>query len=252
MSPSPTLAAPAVSQRLTSIIEPLCRAAAARAGRRWAIAPLVLLLWPYLRRLAARFDALAARLRIGRPRKPPAPRTVVRTSRPSVGRLPQGYGWLLRVVPEAGGFGSQLRHLLADPEMAALLEASPQAGRILRPLCRMLGIGPSPDVPAALFPSRPDRPSPDRPSPDRPSPDRPSPDRPSPDRPSPDRPSPDGPSPDRPRRLVSLASSPTARSAALPDAPEVSAGLTTDGLATGGLATDGPAAAPIGPPPESA
>ncbi|MBV8522612.1 MAG: hypothetical protein JOY71_10905 [Acetobacteraceae bacterium] len=39
-----------------------------------------------------------------------------------------------------------MQYLLADPEMAALLADVPQAGRILRPLCRMLGIRPEPEL----------------------------------------------------------------------------------------------------------
>jgi len=57
------------------------------------------------------------------------------------GGLPRGFGWLLPLVPqEAAGFASQLRVVLAEAEMVALLQASPQARRELRPLCRMLGI----------------------------------------------------------------------------------------------------------------
>jgi hypothetical protein len=41
---------------------------------------------------------------------------------------------------EAAGFGSQLRVLLETPEVVALLVASPEAGRVLRPLCRALAI----------------------------------------------------------------------------------------------------------------
>jgi len=37
-----------------------------------------------------------------------------------------------------------LEILIARPQMAGLLAACPQAGRILRPLCRMLGIRPFP------------------------------------------------------------------------------------------------------------
>ncbi len=45
------------------------------------------------------------------------------------------------MVPcEAACFAGQLRTVLAEPEMVALLEASPQARRALAPLCRMLGI----------------------------------------------------------------------------------------------------------------
>ena len=79
-------------------------------------------------------------------------RTVVRSVdravgtglREGVGRpvgLPLRFGWLLQLVPyEAANFASQLRAVLAEPEMVALLAASPQAERALRPLCRMLRI----------------------------------------------------------------------------------------------------------------
>jgi hypothetical protein len=40
----------------------------------------------------------------------------------------------------AAGFGSQLRHLLEEPEMRGLLAQSRQARLVLAPLCRMLGI----------------------------------------------------------------------------------------------------------------
>ncbi|MDA8250055.1 MAG: hypothetical protein M0Z28_12880, partial [Rhodospirillales bacterium] len=43
-----------------------------------------------------------------------------------------------------------LRYLLAEPEMAALVAAAPQMRRLLRPLCRMLGVRlPPPPVPPA-------------------------------------------------------------------------------------------------------
>ena len=41
---------------------------------------------------------------------------------------------------EAACFGGQLQHLLAQPEMQTLLDAAPQAARLLRPLCRMLAV----------------------------------------------------------------------------------------------------------------
>ncbi len=64
--------------------------------------------------------------------------------------LPRGFGWLVRIaLYRAAGYGSQLRVILAQPEMVALLMAAPQAGRILRPLCRMLA------VEAALLRPRP-------------------------------------------------------------------------------------------------
>ena len=55
--------------------------------------------------------------------------------------LPSRRAWLLRALGwEVAGYGSQLRALLAEPEMAALVAAVPGVGRILRPLCQMLGV----------------------------------------------------------------------------------------------------------------
>ena len=55
-------------------------------------------------------------------------------------RAPRDFGPLLRLAPESAAFAGQVEYLLADPEMKALLAGSAQAGRMLRPLCRMLGI----------------------------------------------------------------------------------------------------------------
>jgi hypothetical protein len=58
--------------------------------------------------------------------------------------LPRRFGWLVQQVPQAAPFGSQLQHLLTDPEMAAVLANTPRLGRVLRPLCHMLGVLPAP------------------------------------------------------------------------------------------------------------
>ena len=74
-----------------------------------------------------------------------------RAGRTAGARLPVGFGWLLALVPqEAAGFAGQVRTLLAEPEMVALLAASPQARRVLKPLCRMLGVEASLLEPAAV------------------------------------------------------------------------------------------------------
>jgi hypothetical protein len=69
-----------------------------------------------------------------------------------VGCLPAGvprrFAWLCVLVPgEAACFAGQLRVVLAEPGMAALLAACPQAVRIVRPLCWMLGIARADFVP---------------------------------------------------------------------------------------------------------
>ncbi len=158
---------------LTLIVAGLQKAAAARAGRDHAVAPLVTLLWTRLARLTARFDALVARLTAGRspagrPAAPARPRTRPARKAPAPGlRLPRGQAWLIRLLPgEAASYGCQLQALLADPQMAALLAAAPEAGRILRPLCRLLAI--TPEGPLAL-PSAAGKPAP-KPRPAKPAP----------------------------------------------------------------------------------
>jgi hypothetical protein len=55
--------------------------------------------------------------------------------------LPRRFGWLVWAASyHAAGYGSQLQAILGTPEMIALLTAAPQAGRILRPVCRMLAV----------------------------------------------------------------------------------------------------------------
>ena len=44
------------------------------------------------------------------------------------------------MLPETGQYAGVLRYLLRDPETMALLEKAPQAGRMLRPLCHLLGV----------------------------------------------------------------------------------------------------------------
>jgi len=141
-------------------MEGLCQAVAARGGGWDRLAgPLVVLIWTRLRRIAAQVAALAARIAAGRQRRYPVRRPVrPAPRRPAERKLPHGPAWLLRLVPQASGYGSQLQHLLAEPEMAALIEAAPQMRRLLRPLCRMLGVRPPPaprpppPAPAAVRP----------------------------------------------------------------------------------------------------
>ncbi len=58
-------------------------------------------------------------------------------------RLPRGRFWLILMFKhEAAVHDCRLQALLADPQTAALLAAALEAGRILRPLCRLLAVHP--------------------------------------------------------------------------------------------------------------
>ena len=151
---------PPATDRFACTIEMLCQAIAARGPKAGVFLPLLNLAWSRVRRTGARFARLAARVRSGelpaaarrarslasdQPAEFRADReTKQRKSDEPVerraGRLPRGYAWLFRLVPEAPCYGSQLNYLLSDPEMKALLAAAPQMGRLLRPLCEMLGV----------------------------------------------------------------------------------------------------------------
>jgi hypothetical protein len=75
------------------------------------------------------------------------------TRRRRIDTLPRRFGWLVIVGRHrAAGFGSQLQAVLAQPDMAELLAASPQARRLLRPLCRALAVELPGTVPAVRKP----------------------------------------------------------------------------------------------------
>ena len=170
---------PAAADRFALIIGGLSRAVATQ-HRVGLSGLLIIAIWSRLIRIATSFAALAARVRAGTlpaPRRPasrpassrPAPSSPP-PSHPVSPRMPSGFAWLIPLVPhEAAGFGSQLAHLLTDPEMTALVSAHPGMGRILRPLCRMLGVA----TPPALRPVRPALAAPSSPPPATISPSEP-------------------------------------------------------------------------------
>ncbi len=160
---APLTPAAAPADRFALLIEVLCRAIAARVGRGLA-GPLIILIVVRLRRMAGRFASLTARRQAAPAANGPAAPRRRRAARAGLppARLPRGFGWLVRLVPQAAAGAAQLQHLLTDPEMAALIAAAPQAGRILRPLCRMLGVRPPPGP--LTPPLRPRAPQPLRPA----------------------------------------------------------------------------------------
>ena len=126
--------------------------------------------WLHVHGMRNRLERLYTRWRNGTLPKPGTrgrARATPATSRPAVARLPRGRGWLVRDTQAVVGARSQLAHFLAThPDIPAFLEAAPQAGRILRPLCHMFGIkleaplGPKLDHLAAIAKPPPRRPRP--------------------------------------------------------------------------------------------
>jgi len=129
---------------------------------------LVLLVYRRLGGVCREMEGLAARFRAGTLRRvvgraSVAARVVVEGDRrPLVERVwPGRFGWLVRAASwQAAGYGCQLEAVLRQPEMVALLAASPQAARVLRPVCRMLAIDPAllrPLLPGEVAPVAPVR-----------------------------------------------------------------------------------------------
>ena len=90
------------------------------------------------------------------------PESPPRAPRPP--RLPSNFGWLPCMSSAAAAAASQLQYLLSNPDALALLLASPQLVRMIRPLCWMLGI----KLPAAVVPPPPPKPEPDPDAPPKP------------------------------------------------------------------------------------
>ena len=106
--------------------------------------PLFFLIMGRLKAFRYAFARLAARIEAGTfsPRRSPPPRQPA-TEKKTRQRtpLPQGFAWLIKMVPETAASASQLQFLLAEPDMAALIAAAPaQMRRPLRSLCQMLGV----------------------------------------------------------------------------------------------------------------
>ena len=141
--------APELVRRLGWIVAGLASVVARRFLKEPKFFALIIPLWGWLGRSGRRFGRVVVRPVAAREvdAAPVVARVRARVAPEAPGvarvRLPSGRGWLVRALGyEAAGYGSQLEALLREPEMAALLAGLPAVGRILRPLCRMLGVGP--------------------------------------------------------------------------------------------------------------
>ena len=104
---------------------------------------LILRLWRRLGKIAARLmvlDTWIARTRVSGSGDQSPPDESLGKPAFKPGLLPTGVAWLLRLMPSARAYAPVLQSLLAEPEMVVLLRTCPKLGRLLRPLCQMLGV----------------------------------------------------------------------------------------------------------------
>ncbi len=131
----------------TNILSDLRAVIAARAARDRTLTVLLVAVWGRIARMGARLERLVALWRAGRVpmvRAARAKRPRRATIRPA---YPMAPDWLLRKLGyEVVAFGLQLQHLLSEAECRAFMAEVPQAGRVLRPLFRMLGVNPLPEM----------------------------------------------------------------------------------------------------------
>jgi hypothetical protein len=141
--------APDFARRLGLILAALAAIIARRFPRDPRLVTLIIPLCRRINRAARRFERLMARLAAGTLPKPRMPGTPPSASpdrsggsHPAADALPRGRFWLVRALGhEAAACATQLQALLAEPGAAEILGEVPAAGRIIRPLIRLLAIG---------------------------------------------------------------------------------------------------------------
>ena len=128
-------------RRIGEILLGLAAVVARRFLREPRLVGLTVLLWQKLSRAVRRIERAVSRpARVQAKRRSAQPRGKAPVLAGSV-RLPGGRNWLVRELGyEAVAYGLQLQHLLNEPAMQAILANVPAIARVLRPICRMLGV----------------------------------------------------------------------------------------------------------------
>ena len=143
------------------LIGTLCGVVEIVGGRHGLTAAVIGLIWRRVRRLGDRFARLVERVRAGgfcdtaparnrdaAGRQEGAAETAAIWPRRALGGLRRHFGWLVHLLHETEGSKGRMYWILARPEMKELIAEAPlHLGRILRPLCRMLGV----EVPIAVL-----------------------------------------------------------------------------------------------------
>ena len=156
-APAP-LTGPEIAHEVARAITGLCAVIAAAFDRHPIFVYIVNDLWNRLNRAKQRFTRAMDHLAAGRkprPRRPGTAAGAVGGMPPA--KLPTAHGWLLNAIPyKAAAYQYQLELLFARPGVEDLIKSSPEAQRILRPICHMLGMKPAflarPRIPRAKKP----------------------------------------------------------------------------------------------------
>ena len=136
---TPSPAAPDVVRAFGEIVGGLAAVLVRLLLRRPDLVALTVPLWRWLNASVRRLERAATSPARVRAVVPGAGRTEARGV--VAARLPSRRAWLLRAFGwEVAAFGSQLQHLLSQDAMQALLRERPAVGRVLRPICRVLGV----------------------------------------------------------------------------------------------------------------
>ena len=145
--PQPTT----LAGKFRAITDGICLKIGLRVRQNPVLDAVLAPIYHYLRRATARLERLVARWQAGQhiprtrpvrrtPATTPAPEATVPPPRAPKPRLPSRPGWLLHLVQPAAAYNQHYEILVASPEMAELIAAAPQVGRILRPLFRMYNL----------------------------------------------------------------------------------------------------------------
>ena len=141
----PQPSAPAAG--FATILRCLTQAVVNMMGGNRLAGPVITLIVTRIREIKQRFARLAERIAAGtyKPRRYHG-RKATKPKSERRSPVPQKFGWLLPLVPEAVQYRAQVEHLLLrDPAMAALIAAAPAPmARVFRPLCWMLRLEPPP------------------------------------------------------------------------------------------------------------
>ena len=125
------------------ILTALQAAIAVVAARERTLTALLVQVWGRIGRISGRLERMITLWRAGILPTLRAPRGKVpgMAGRKIVRVFPATPAWLVVAVREAASLAAMLQNTLSEAECEEFLAAYPQARRLLRPLCRMLGVG---------------------------------------------------------------------------------------------------------------